>query len=379
MPVTASYTWSEKKDSIKVLLPLKGVSANKVDILVSSATLKVNFAPFILDIVLLKEIDSVKHKASVKDGVLHITLCKKESGLWGSLEAEGDKQTLLAAKTESLQLQEKKNEEMNAQRYDRRLADEKHALRKQMKLEETERNRMDSLKHEEKSTAEREVYDTFKQMQMEERQKAPAKSSMHSSSAPSSAKKPVGFGAPPPPSAAQSSQSSLSPVDRLLGADDIDDGRVMPPSPPDSSAEGGYDSYDSVGDIDFDLYEEVDEEVQRRSDTSRSSQQQQQQQYVEEEEEEVRYIPPPRSAGLSLSADQKKDIKFTPRVFPTPMRESKAAEEEDWVAKNRRHMKNHGVLGKCTYCSAIDVQYILHVTFPCERQCPLSLSICLCI
>jgi hypothetical protein len=28
------------------------------------------------------------------------------------------------------------------------------------------------------------------------------------------------------------------------------------------------------------------------------------------------------------------------------MRESKASEEEDWIAKNRRHLKQHGVIGK---------------------------------
>ena len=27
------------------------------------------------------------------------------------------------------------------------------------------------------------------------------------------------------------------------------------------------------------------------------------------------------------------------------MRESKIAEEDDWIAKNRRHLKKHGVLG----------------------------------
>ncbi|KAJ1435635.1 hypothetical protein B484DRAFT_358996 [Ochromonadaceae sp. CCMP2298] len=337
MPIAASYTWSEKKESIKVLVPLKGVSASKADILVSSATLKVNFAPYLLDIVLLKEIDSVKHKASVKDGVLHITLCKKESGLWGSLQAEGDKETLLAAKAESLQQQEKLNQEMNVQRSDRRLADEKHALRKQMKLEETERGRMDTVKHEEKTAAEEEVYETFRQMQMEESQRAPGKGILHRDPAPSAsasasasaAKKHVAFGTPPP---------APSSVDQLLGADDIDDG-VVPPSPPQSDVgEGGGGDDDSAGDIDIDIDadEEVDEEVRSRSV----------QELVVEEEEEVRYVPPPRSGGLSTCADQKVDIRFTPRVFPTPMRESKAAEEEDWVAKNRRHLKNHGVLGK---------------------------------
>ena len=38
------------------------------------------------------------------------------------------------------------------------------------------------------------------------------------------------------------------------------------------------------------------------------------------------------------------------------MRESKAAEEEDWVAKNRQHLKKHAVLnGKASKGKGVDV------------------------
>lgn len=32
MPIKADYTWTEKKDTVKVVIPLKGVSASKVDV-----------------------------------------------------------------------------------------------------------------------------------------------------------------------------------------------------------------------------------------------------------------------------------------------------------------------------------------------------------
>jgi hypothetical protein len=32
MPLKGEYTWSEKKDQVKLVIPLKGVSASKVDI-----------------------------------------------------------------------------------------------------------------------------------------------------------------------------------------------------------------------------------------------------------------------------------------------------------------------------------------------------------
>ena len=69
----------------------------------------------------------------------------------------------------------------------------------------------------------------------------------------------------------------------------------------------------------------------------------------ENEEEEVKFIPPPRNVVASddnifqaTTVHNKVDINFTPRFFPTPMRESKQQEEDDWVAKNRRHLKKHG-------------------------------------
>mmetsp|Transcript_7589 Transcript_7589/g.12782 ORF Transcript_7589/g.12782 Transcript_7589/m.12782 type:complete len:815 (-) Transcript_7589:130-2574(-) len=377
MPIKAAYTWSEKKDTIKVLVPLKGVSASKADIIVSSSTLKVNFAPYLLDLVLLKEIDSLRHKASVKDGVLHITLCKKEvNTMWGTLEAEGDKETLMAVKRDALLAQENMNADLNTQRSDRRHAEEKHALRKQMKLEEMERNRVDHLKQEEKESAEQEVYAAFAEMQMKQQSttsnslNTPAnptnakptqvktKSSLTSANttrAKDKAKKHVVFN--DDESAAphhQSVNADNATVDMMLNADDIDgttaaDGAMAAspkPSPSVLNSSEGVDDIidddDSVGDI-FD-----NEELIRQAESGEQEELpvEEGEDEVLEEEEEIRYVPPPRSRGLSENADQKIDISFTPRVFPTPMRESKAAEEEDWVAKNRRHLKKHGVLGK---------------------------------
>jgi dyslexia susceptibility 1 candidate gene 1 protein len=296
--------------------------------------LKVNFSPYILDIVLFKEVDSVKHKATVKDGVLSITLCKKEPGLWGAIEIDGSKEEIKAAKMDASAQQAVLNETLSQQRHERKLAEEKHSLRKQMKLEEMERTRVENLKQEEKESAEKEVYEAFAQMHMKENKvdgkaKPPA----------ATTKKAVSFGAdstaplPIPPTVTKA--PSTSNIDSFLAADDIDD------APRGDGKQPKY-SMEEIDESEDDEWEKVASPVPgAKTDIFDGTPQ-----YTEEEEEEVRYVPPPRSSGLSTNADQKIGISFTPRVFPTPMRESKAAEEEDWVAKNRRHIKNHGVLGK---------------------------------
>lgn len=59
------------------------------------------------------------------------------------------------------------------------------------------------------------------------------------------------------------------------------------------------------------------------------------------DETPVRYTPAPRtSVGVV-------PIGFTTRLFPTPLRESKVADESAWIMKNRRHLhKNKSLVGR---------------------------------
>jgi CS domain len=167
MPITGSYTWSEKNDLIKIVIPLKGTPIKTVDIFVTSTTLKVNFSPYIVDIVLFSSVDALKHKATVKDGSLQISLYKTttSTGLWGRLEINSDDKALIAKLREDSQLkQDILEKDLCDKRRDRRIDDERYSLRKQMGLDEAERNRLDVLKLDEKRTAEEEVYATFARM-----------------------------------------------------------------------------------------------------------------------------------------------------------------------------------------------------------------------
>merc|ERR1719230_841671 len=59
-------------------------------------------------------------------------------------------------------------------------------------------------------------------------------------------------------------------------------------------------------------------------------------------EAEAVEVPAPRTEGTN-----KVTFGFTPRIFPTPARESKAAEENEWISKNRAHLrKNKALVGR---------------------------------
>ena len=169
MPITlieSDISWSEKKDRVEIRVPLKGCSPSSVDIFVTATTLKVNFSPYLLDLLLKSEVDSVKHKATVKSGVLVITLLKVVAETWGGLTLDvSDKSALNEIKKSAIEKQNEKEGLLQSERKDRRIDDEKHALRKQMKLDEGERSLLENLKQEEKDAAEEAMYKTFADME----------------------------------------------------------------------------------------------------------------------------------------------------------------------------------------------------------------------
>lgn len=286
-------------------------------LLVSGNNLKVNYSPYLIDIVLFGAVDSLKHKATVKDGILSITLVKKEPSLWNQLEVELDKDAFQLTKAEALKSHYQLEEQLATKQKDRKIEEERHAVRQQMALDTAERERMEAIQAEEKAAAEKDVYETLARLQQGEIKKQTKHVSFTSSPGSADIAKP-------------SYESDV--LERAVEFDkkiyEIDDVE-------------GFDEED----IDDENLSSSPRQIQQndRREERRS---------IEEEvDEDVKYIPPPRQVFQSSDEDQqvlnpKVTINFTPRLFPTPMRESKAAEEEDWIAKNRRHLKHHGVLGK---------------------------------
>mgnify|MGYP003385860461 CR=1 FL=1 len=313
MPLSGTYEWVDKVDSVNVIIPLKGVAPAKVDIVATKSTLKVNYSPYIIDVVLSGQIDPVQHKARVKNGSLTITLKKVVASKWDSfVNTSADASAIKAA---SLAEHAEFEKEQAAKRKDRQIDDERYSTRSQMAVDEKERSRLDALKLEEKTRAEEEVYKTFDELE-KTRNKTKG---VPSAPAPAPGKDTVFSGVEKNADVAYSRTANSS---NMFEDDAID----VSSNVVDALLDDRLHEEDS--DIDADSDEERTKPVTSHIFENVNN--------GDDLDDDVVYVPPPRQAT-------KVELNFTPRIFPTPMRESAKAQEENWIAKNRKHLKKHGV------------------------------------
>jgi dyslexia susceptibility 1 candidate gene 1 protein len=301
MPIKGVYSWTESSDQLLISIHLKGVSPKKVDIFCTENILKVNYSPYIVDILLYSAIDPLKNKAKVKEGILNITLFKRDPVKWGILENQNEGNE--SQRVESIRNHEILEKELSEKRKDKKIEEERHSLRKQMALDESEKNRIENLKSDEKQCAEDEVYQAL--------------SKFHTSNDGQNT------------SIASTTNKSTKISNKSINSKEFSNLNVS----------DKYFDYENGDEEDL-----VDSTNIFAAEKSSSKQKKEDNEDEEGEEEDIKYIPPPREAFGMSSA--KYDINFTPRIFPTPVRESKLVEEEDWIAKNRRHLKKHAVYGK---------------------------------
>ncbi len=239
MPIAVTdYTWKESELDLTIIIPLKGVKGSKADIFSTNQYIKVNYPPFLFEVHLFALVVEEKCTAKVGNGVIEFVLIKQEPGTWGRLNSEESKEksVMVEKRREAIEHVQKTAAEVVEQKAKKKKEEETFAIRQQMKLEEDERERIETIKQSERDKAEREL-EAWKEK-----------------------KKKVRIQAQPPKSQPQTTKSS-------------DEHNVI-----------------------------------FKSDKKSQS------------------APPPRKSGSI-------QVRFTPRVFPTAARESKAQEEEEWLTK----------------------------------------------
>ena len=290
-----------------------------VDNVATETLVKVLFGRFLLHLDLLHEIDDTACVAKIKQGSLQLKLSKKAEASWPTLTVEGlSKAELKVRRDAALKAKAERDEELAKSAAMRRIEDERKALKKQMALEEDERQHLDDLKAEEKKTAEADVYRALAEMEALPKSTGPAP--VKPAPAPA-AKAPKPLSSHPPHVDEDDDLDDASLVGEMLGQ--------LPAIAPDKSAplagdnESDEASNDGSGPREPGEAEDDDYDIVEAAEL--------------EEDIEGAYTPDPRVGGVVK-------FSFTPRIFPTPMRESKTADEEDWIAKNRSHLRRNPTL-----------------------------------
>ena len=182
MPISAAYTWEQTRENVLIHISLKGTAKSSVDIYVSDLFLKVNFSPYLLALDLYDKVvfDKCVARFDQRDGKLHLSLPKETPQEWNDLmfkindkkiDKAEEKKLINERRSKAMARKRKHDEEVKELVIEKRRANEKMTLRKQMALEEGERQNIEELKEEEKSKAEREMYERFKEMEIEEQER----------------------------------------------------------------------------------------------------------------------------------------------------------------------------------------------------------------
>ncbi|XP_071795119.1 dynein axonemal assembly factor 4-like [Asterias amurensis] len=260
MPIAVKdYSWDETETLVHVVVPLKGVKASKADIFSTDDYLKVNFPPYLFEVVLFEGVDDSKSAAQVGDGVITFTLQKKEAGLWNRLISinSDDKELMKSKRQAAIDAAHKKAQEETRRKAAEKQGRDRLALKEQMRLEEEERSRVEGVKESErqKATSDFEEWKlkelaAEKQLQMEEEETI------------------------------KSSPRIMSDAADIFDTEDVEQAPVI------LNTRQGNNSKLTSGEG----------------------------------------VPPPRSSASI-------QVTFTPRVFPTPLRESKVEAEEEWLRK----------------------------------------------
>ena len=354
MPIDAEYTWNQTEESIEIQISLKGTPARQVDVYISDVLVKINFAPYLLQLDLCKPVlfDKSVARFDQRDGKLHLIFPKAESANapWKSLvhmypaTASPSEKRLLRQerRAASMERKEKYDAEIAELVKEKRFKNEKLTLRRQMAVEEDERQHIEELKAEEKEEAERAVYEQFSKLQHEEEMQAQLK------------KKNTATTESNTPASTSSATSSAAPLATMLPvscAAAVATNTVAPSSITNitASAESSssttatapvdLSSNSAIWSDDEEEQEKEEEEEEEEEDNNKESAENTTQKTVvlinnvptAHDEEDMDFVPDPRvTSTIKLG--------FTERFFPTPARESKLAEESDWLAKNGAHV-----------------------------------------
>ncbi|CAH3169325.1 unnamed protein product [Porites lobata] len=302
MPIQVKdFVWEETDETVLITVPLKGVPIKRVDIFSVDDYIKVSYPPYLFEAFLYDEVEDTKSKATFGNGIITFHLVKRSPVQWNHLLApeSEDKDFMKRRREEAINKAHDRAKKEKEQKAAEKREQEKVALREQMKIEQEERAKIDAIKEEERKKA-TEAIERWKENQK-----------LH-----------------------VTQEIETSKEVHLVMDDNKDSELEFKDEKPDIKETKVV---ESDGETQMMTSYKPAVKVQPSHNNKRTT--------GKKKEMFDKPVPEPRSGG-SIS------VSFTPRVFKTAARESKAPEEEEWLKK----MASAGRKTDYTNSDAIDME-----------------------
>jgi len=146
MPITAEYQWEDGEDVIVVVVPLRGAKPSAEHVFIADEYVKVNSAPYFLELDLHAEILAADSRAVFSRSGLRLHLHKATPGAWPSLVTDLPKKEKVARREASV---EARYEELRGEKVAKkkeRLADDKKALHTHFDMEDSRKRWIEEKK-----------------------------------------------------------------------------------------------------------------------------------------------------------------------------------------------------------------------------------------
>ncbi|XP_059173661.1 dynein axonemal assembly factor 4-like isoform X2 [Physella acuta] len=146
--IVKDFHWEQSEIILWITIPLKGVKANKVDIILSDNYLKVSFPPYLFECFLAYSVDDNKGSAEVGNGVVLFTLYKQVPKIWESLTSPDASNTSKAKeiREEAQKRIQHRFEKKQTELLETKREHGKLAINEMMKIEEEDRQRIEQIK-----------------------------------------------------------------------------------------------------------------------------------------------------------------------------------------------------------------------------------------
>ncbi|XP_068219946.1 dynein axonemal assembly factor 4-like [Palaemon carinicauda] len=292
MPIHVSdYTWHQTDGKILLSLDLHHTSPKNVDIVTTNSYLKVSFLPYIFEAYLCHMINVDRSTARIANGRLELDLAKKTDALWSSLCLKLSQEEMQQKREEAHKDVEKQEDINLKKKKGEKIVRERISVSQQILEDDKVKENYKKKIEEEKAEFMNQAVDV---------------------------------------NIANTNSESTKDNERIrsrLSSTCSEDGLAM-------ASEGDYDGdgedshyYSSTenllkaGKSKTEKVESTVKKHQRKCSSGRKSKE------VRKEEKTKGVLPPIRQNGIIR-------VSYTKRVFPTPSRESRKEEEDEWLANH---------------------------------------------